>query len=141
MVNVSLQEEFNPAMYQLVQNLTAPSGQCEYRGVGEPLGGFGTREAQVLFPGETGSTAVHQRGPATHHPLQETPPPLSTLQAIHPKKAPLIIPLFSVLTQGNWGKALALPSPPSLLPFLLPRLGETLPCSPVYVEPVQYETF
>lgn len=78
MVKVSLQEEFSPAVYQLVQNLTVPSGRCEYEGVSHWLG-FGTREARVLFPSEAGSAAVHQRGPATHpltHPPTHHPQPL-----------------------------------------------------------------
>lgn len=59
-------------MYQLFQNLTAPSGRCEYKGVSHWVG-FGTREAQVLFPSETGSTAEQQRGPATHPPSAPGP--------------------------------------------------------------------
>lgn len=158
MAKVSLQEEFSPAMYQLVQNLTVPSGRCEYEGVSHWLG-FGTREARVLFPSEAGGAAVHQRGPATHPPPpaplglparwekdrlafsrvpsaawsmgcpdpQGMPPPPSTPQATHPQKPPLITPLFSVLTQGNWGKALAIPSPLPLPHPLARRNPAALP--------------
>lgn len=54
-------------MSQLVQNLIARWGWCKYKGVRHCLG-FGMCEVQVLFPGETGSAAIHQRGLATLGP-------------------------------------------------------------------------
>lgn len=155
MVSVSLQEEFSPALHHPVQNLAAPSGWCEYGGVSHGVG-FGMREAQMLFPSETGSTAVHRRGPATHppthHPQPRAPPcqvggewislsigwwcclvhgDASTSQqpaGCPSQKALLITPLLSSLTQGNWGKAPAVPSLPSLPPPLARQTPAALPC-------------
>lgn len=131
--------------------------------VGEPLGDFGTREAQVLFASETGNTAVPERDPATQ-PLQpvctvlagvgsmDCPSPgslvlcgpwhaghaFTTSQAVHPRRGPLITPLFQLLPRESGARGLpSLPSP-SLPP---PQPCEALLCSPVYVEPVWCEAF
>lgn len=139
------QEEFNPALYQLVQNPDPTLGWCEYMGVG-PWVGFGTGEPQVLFASETGSTAVPERGPPPPAPLHcpcrcgedglSFPCILCAVWSMtcraclhhlagcpSQKSAPNHIP-SSVPSQGKWGKVPALPS---LLPSP-PKLCLALPC-------------